>query len=298
MNMIMMMKSCWSNKMTKVISEDRMFKFLNFLINKRRKTPLILPMMTTHLVDHCNLNCKGCDHCAPLAETFFVDLKVLEKDFKEMSKLFDHINYIYLQGGEPLLHPELDEILKISRKIFPKSRILLSTNGILLKNIYDTFWDTCRSNNIEIYLTKYPIDLNYNEIEKTIIENKLILVYADKSNIVKKTLYKNVFDINGGQNPHESYDNCFHIKYFCTHLQDGKFYPCTIIKNSEHFSKFFDKKLKISDKDYIDIYSISSGEEILNFISTPVPFCRYCKTKSREFGLPWESSQKQISEWL
>jgi len=28
-----------------------------------------------HIVDHCNLNCAGCNHFCPLAEPFYISLK-------------------------------------------------------------------------------------------------------------------------------------------------------------------------------------------------------------------------------
>ena len=33
-----------------------------------------------HLNDHCNLNCKGCDHFSPLAEEKFTNYEQFEKD--------------------------------------------------------------------------------------------------------------------------------------------------------------------------------------------------------------------------
>ena len=40
-----------------------------------------------HLVDHCNLNCRGCTHFSPLAQEFYLDLDSYECDLTRLSKL-------------------------------------------------------------------------------------------------------------------------------------------------------------------------------------------------------------------
>ena len=100
------------------------------------------------IVHHCNLNCKGCDHCAPIAEEEFVNLKQFENDLKKIKKTFNSINAFSIMGGEPLLHPQLIEIIKISRKILKKTVILIYTNGINLENQPEKFWEICKKNKI------------------------------------------------------------------------------------------------------------------------------------------------------
>ena len=46
------------------------------------------------IVHHCNLNCKGCDHCAPLAEKEFVSIETYRNDLIQLSKVFDEIRCI------------------------------------------------------------------------------------------------------------------------------------------------------------------------------------------------------------
>ncbi|MBQ8887474.1 MAG: 4Fe-4S cluster-binding domain-containing protein [Candidatus Gastranaerophilales bacterium] len=82
------------------------------LINNK----LHLQYFLYEIVHHCNLNCKGCDHCAPIAEEEYVELKQYKNDLKH----FNEINAFAIMGGEPLLHPYINEIVKISRKILKK----------------------------------------------------------------------------------------------------------------------------------------------------------------------------------
>ena len=62
-----------------------------------------------HLADHCNLNCKGCDHFSPIAETKLTEFTQFKKDINRMSELFEKkAKSIHILGGEPLLNPEIN----------------------------------------------------------------------------------------------------------------------------------------------------------------------------------------------
>jgi MoaA/NifB/PqqE/SkfB family radical SAM enzyme len=50
---------------------------------------------------------------------------------KRWSKIIQP-NKLTIIGGEPLIHPRIYDILKHARKCFPKSRIEIATNGLLL----------------------------------------------------------------------------------------------------------------------------------------------------------------------
>jgi len=101
-----------------------------------------------HLTDHCNLNCKGCAHFAPIAEKWFADPVEHERDMERLSQLVAGIKTIRLMGGEPLLHPKIEPFLVSTREKFPEANIRLVTNGLLLQKMKTTFWSACKANNI------------------------------------------------------------------------------------------------------------------------------------------------------
>lgn len=107
---------------------------------KRRTMKLPILSFEVHLAEHCNLNCRGCDHFCPLAKPAYTDLNVFQRDFKRLSELFHmEAGEIHLLGGEPLLNPQVEEFCKIARKNFPKATINIITNGILLPEMPDSF---------------------------------------------------------------------------------------------------------------------------------------------------------------
>lgn len=258
------------------------------------------PYLTNFVIDithHCNLNCKGCDHFSPLAEEGYYDLEQFKKDIKRISELTNgRIDRIGIMGGEPLLNPNCIEYLKISRQYLPNTKIRLVTNGILLTKQSEIFWQKLKELNIYVEYTKYDINLDYNKIDEIVKKYQVhVEVYGYNQNVVK-TSHKIPLDLNGNQDVVYNFLNCFHGNH-CITLKNGKIYTCTVAPNIEHFNKYFDKDIPLSDYDGIDIYKVNNIQEILQFLAKPIPFCRFCNVKGRTFGHKWGISKKDISEW-
>ena len=249
------------------------------------------------LAEHCNLKCCGCDHFAPLAEQEFADIGVFENDFARLSELLNgEAVSIGLMGGEPLLHPQVKDFLYIARKYFPKTRIRVVSNGVLLLKQKDDFWKSCRQNNIVIEITKYPIKLKFDEMKKIASIFGVTMAFRDDTGEVQKTSYHIPLDIEGRQDASSNFIKCFHSNV-TIFFKKGRLYTCTIAPNAHHFNKFFNIDMQTSVDDSIDIYKAQSAQEIFQFLSKPIPFCRYCYVDKRTFGHPWQRSKKDIKEW-
>ncbi len=112
----------------------------------------------------CNLNCSFCPKNNRAKS--FMALEQFEHIVKQISPLTDCVCLHIM--GEPLLHPNLDEIIKISKQ--NNLNISLTTNGILLNNTKellknDIFKKICISlhsyeaNKLEISLEQYIGDV-------------------------------------------------------------------------------------------------------------------------------------------
>jgi MoaA/NifB/PqqE/SkfB family radical SAM enzyme len=132
-------------------------------ISRTAKPKRKILFFDVHICGHCNLNCKGCTNFCSIAEKRFVDLDILERDFKRLSELTDRKSELNLMGGEPLLHPDIIKIYDITRKYFD-CKAQLVTNGILLANQPDEFWQSCRKNAIKIVISVYPIKIDEEKI--------------------------------------------------------------------------------------------------------------------------------------
>ena len=85
------------------------------------------PFFVFWVGQHCSLTCRDCCNLIPYGHQKLYDV---EKSLNALDALLDfaEIHYLQIQGGEPLLHPELHLFLeKIST--LPISKISLTTNG-------------------------------------------------------------------------------------------------------------------------------------------------------------------------
>ncbi len=272
---------------------DRVDLLEELMQKKTRNTELNFEV---HLADHCNLNCRGCDHFSPLAKEKFLSIETYQRDLDRLKQLFgERVGRIHLMGGEPLLNEQVIHYMKQTRNVFKYAQIELVTNGILLTEQTDEFWKTCHDYNIVIRPTKYPIKLDYAEVlKKSEKYNVTFRFYNDGEEI--KQLYHMKLDISGKQKAPRSFTYC-KMSNQCAFLKEGKLYTCPVIPNICHFNEFFGQNLIVSPNDYVDIYSDISAEQILTFLSQPVPFCKYCNTRQMGYGNPWGCSGKNMEEW-
>ncbi|WP_285945390.1 radical SAM protein [Thomasclavelia cocleata] len=249
-----------------------------------------------HVTDHCNLNCKSCSHYAPVADEFYISLEKLEEyynNIKNRGLIF--FSTLRLMGGEPLLHPYITEIIELSRTYFSDINIVLISNGIIIKKMSQKFWDVCQRNNIIISITKYPININYNEL-MTFVKNKNIQMTFYGDNIIPNFRHI-VLDDQGKQNPFKNYFICYCGGIYLQ-LREGKIYSCSQSAYISIINKRFGMEFKHENNDYLLLNQIKSIKEIKKYIFKPKSFCRYCNLKMTTWNNQWEMSKRQKSEWL
>lgn len=250
-------------------------------------------VMGFHVTEHCNLNCAGCDNFSPLAEPEFIDVSEFRRDIERMAFLFhNECERISLLGGEPLLHPQLTELIEIARKNFPVGMIDIITNGTLLSRQEAKFWETCRDNDIAIAMTHYPISI---DIEKIMSTAEKFGVKINYSALAKDEFFKEPINLSGSGNIRNNFAACTRGND-CVMLGHGRLYACTFASNVHHFNKKFGKNIPVTEADYIDIYKVNDPEEILRRLAEPIPLCRFCDMNIK--FVKWRVSEKDISEWV
>ena len=287
------------------VSDDRIIwgrtDELDFRVREENKLhkykPLDMLQFEVDIVQHCNLDCKCCSQFSCIAEEEYVDINIFERDFKRLSELFNRsCKRIYLIGGEPLLHPRINDCIRIARKYFEIGEISIFTNGILLLNQKDDFWKCCRENNVSIIVTKYPIAINHEAmIEKAKVEKVKFEFFGSSDDF--KYMVTLGLDIDGTQDIESAFTNCVEANN-CIKLKDGKLYTCTRPAAIKKFNSFFDMNLKVTDADYIDIYDDLDKSEVLERLAKPIPFCKYCNNTGDKKALKWGKTSRRIDEWM
>ena len=250
-----------------------------------------------HLTEHCNLNCRGCFHFSPLANEEYLDVVEYKKDCERLAELYDGCaTQILLLGGEPLLHPQIEDFIRITRDNFATSEIIIVTNGLVLSKMSESFWMSCKENNVYIEPTKYPVNANYRAAEAKAQQYEVELHYFNDAQEVKTLTYQPL-DLKGQQNKEYNFYNCYRAN-LCITLSHGRLYTCIMPAHVHHFNDYFRAGLPDFVEDGIDIYKAKSAEEISNLLTHPIEMCKYCDRKNVKDGIEWSVSKKAKEEWI
>lgn len=152
------------------------------------------------VTNNCNLNCSFCS--GHNRKKMFIDTN----DFKNiLDKIKPYTEYIYLHVmGEPLLHPNINELINIASKNF---KINITTNGYLIKRIVNT---NIRQINISLHsfndkynktIEEYMNDIFsvVDNLNNTYISYRLWVNSKDSNNIKKILENKYNVEINDEQ---------------------------------------------------------------------------------------------------
>jgi hypothetical protein len=250
-----------------------------------------LSYLELHLADHCNMNCKGCGHFAPIAEKKFPDLNQYKCDIRQLQILFATIGTVRLMGGEPLLNSQIEDFLFVTRSTFPKAEILIATNGILLPQMPESFWRTCRENSIGIDITIYP-PMKHKESA---------LIQLAKNNGLKIRTHSAAFfhafyNKKGDTNSEAAFRKC-RTKYYTPMLHDGKIYVCSVPATINIFNKKYG--LQIPQTGFVDIYAPDiSGRQAIKQLNKSATICQYCTIGWEQAPqFQWATSEGLMSEW-
>lgn len=262
--------------------------------------------LKTQIVDECNLNCKGCDHFAPLAKPWHQPLV----DFVNMMKtvrntIGNNIKEIELYGGEPLLHEQLYEMILVLKVLFNNEIIIsIETNGILLNNFLQSHKNVINDNKIEIKITEYKSTkgivnrLKNNYLHNNIYQAKMLNKELELTNHFS---YKeNLFNVNINKKQNEQiidvYNNCY-VKCeekdsLC--LRDWILSPCPMTMCLNIFDDFFNEQYD-NKNNHVVVTDKLSVKDLDKMAHYPCDFCKRCGNII--YGIPYGISKKDRKEW-
>ena len=218
-------------------------------------------------VKHCNLSCRGCSHSSPLSPKQISDISIVKRDLEKLSK-FMKCETIRVVGGEPLLHPEFNKLIKVIKESNICKNICLVTNGTLLH----TLDDEALSNIEKIEISLYPLQetlvekikeealkISKKGIKVRILEYSTFREAVSKEKTESEDLVKNI------------YETC-QIAHFlrCITVDNGRVFRCP---QSMVFSSEYNKY-----KDTCKIDELENINQLLEFLenNNPIEACYYC----------------------
>jgi MoaA/NifB/PqqE/SkfB family radical SAM enzyme len=103
------------------------------LINLARRERMLSPLAVTYYVTtQCNLNCAYCEDFGARRNAHNIPPLPLEEALHVLRVIRTATDQVILTGGEPLLHPQIDELITRARRELGFRGITLLTNGSLL----------------------------------------------------------------------------------------------------------------------------------------------------------------------
>lgn len=244
-----------------------------------------------YITINCNLNCVACSTFSPLVKgkNTFIDLEYIKKDFQKMYEISEEGKRIWklsLMGGEPLMHPEINQIIKYFGDLGIKMRIV--TNGILIPRMDDQFFD---------YLKAYDVDLKVS-IYKIVKYEKIFKKLKDHG------VKYGIFTLNGEfghkylHNEKKGVTDCRYRGNMYI-LRDGKVYTCSETAFFDIFDEAFKKQhnLTLTEYDYVDLDDVESMDELIEKRKVVPPLCEYCDGSEKSVT-KWDISKGEIGEWM
>ena len=250
-----------------------------------------LPYLEFHIADHCNLNCKACSHYSGLVkEPHFPNLEKFTRDFECLHKFIDDIGKIRILGGEPLLNPEINEYIKLTRRLYPYAIIRVVTNAVLLPNMPESFFETLRKCNAGIDISFYPPLESKMPAIKRLLEEKEVKFFMYpmiKTFLMRQTL-----------KPHNQINKIFMEcgRSNCHNLYEGKLSVCSLLFPTKYFNDYYGKNLPMDGA--IDLYDASlTTEKLKARLLMPLERCRYC-TPPVEVEWTTIKNPSPITDWV
>lgn len=250
--------------------------------------PIIISLQA-HVIDTCNLNCKGCGHFANLFRgNTNCDLAKFSDELETLSKKV-YVKKFYLLGGEPFLNPELPELIQVSRKYFPQAEIRIATNGLLIPKLDDQVFEAIRRYDAIVYITAYPPTVSM--MDDILRQLKKHNVSYDIRKVTEFWAGHTEEPIN---DPLVSRKNC--ASDLCRTLRDGRVYKCPGSAFYYKFKHEYQSKVSV-DMMGADIYASDFLTQLSKLDGT-VPFCYYYAEHPRIFTWEGNRVKPEYRDWL
>ncbi len=230
-----------------------------------------------NVVEHCNFSCCACSHASPIHKPWSMPLEMMERDLRAL-KPFLSCGSVQILGGEPLLHPQIVEAIRLVKSIRLDRMTSVITNGSLLPRMKEEFWRELEHLQISIYPT---------------LEPGCVTLAEAKSRAYGFPLNTTVFDAFYRQLKAEpddgvdSFRGC-HWKTQCYTVHRGHFYLCSQ-------SAFYPRMIMHlpAETDGLPLEGITE-EKLRAFMGRTEPFraCTICRAHTMETD-PWREVERK-----
>ena len=254
-----------------------------------------------HVVEHCNLRCAHCCNMSPYLDGKVLTAAEIEQQLVALARHL-HADVFKIMGGEPLLHPDITEVLRAIPRTGIADTVRLFTNGLLLSKMDDAFWTALDQLTVSSY-SSAPVRPEHVEmiVEKArrfdvVLNVKRVDSFSEVMSSVRR----------GPDDPGTQavYDACW-LRDRCLIARDGRFFKCTraaYLRETQARLAMtgapFDEATALADWEAgsVPLDAPDLGARLLAYMndSVPVPACRVCQGSSGPLVAHHQLRRRQV----
>lgn len=249
--------------------------------NKRKTLPVKLTSLEVNISYVCNLKCEYCTHLGRYMKGR-VPLEYLIEWFAAWKDRV-YPNELRILGGEPLLHPQHDEVLLEARKAWPYSKITVITNGTIEPGDMEKWIKLLLENDIHVRISRHfktPVfDKLFNSMRGRLMEAGVPVEVVLSADPWRKSyqLTRDGRPVPYSSDARTAWLRCS-SKNQCTTLLDGKLYKCPQIACFGHAYRngYIGDEWKFVDT-YQPLDPTVSRARLVHFLAEEEStYCRMC----------------------
>lgn len=232
-----------------------------------------------HVVEHCNLRCAHCCNMSPYLAERTQSVAEIAAMCETMAAQLE-VDVFKIMGGEPLLHPEITEVVRAIKRSGISDTIRLFTNGLRLHAMDDAFWGELDELTISNYASAPVKPAMLVEIKAKARRFGVVL------NVKPVGEFSEV--MRGDREPDDAgvqrtYEACW-LRHRCLVVRGGKFYMCTRAAYAEEYHRDLahgaypdDRERALAD-DGVTLARPDLGAALLAYLNRaePLASCRFC----------------------
>ncbi len=211
----------------------------------------------------CNLSCQNCNRsCSQAPTEESMTIEQIQDFLKQSIEKNIKWHKISLVGGEPLVHPNIFEIINLildyKNHFSRKTKIYLVTNGIL-------------------------------EEKLKLVPQDIIIINSNKKTFVSKFVSFNIAPIDLDEYKNKDFRNgCQILKYCGMGLNNSGYYPCAVAGGIDRIFKMNKGRSNIPEKNDLML------DELNIFCRLCGHFKKHDNVLSPEMSKTWEQAYKNF----
>jgi Radical SAM superfamily/4Fe-4S single cluster domain len=182
---------------------------------------LVRRSVSFELTKHCNLRCARCDHSSPWFDEAFASVERFEADLRALCAVME-LDELRFAGGEPLLHPDLNQFFRIAREHRFATGITMLSNGVLLHTMQDETWELIDALIVSIYPgVRHRFDAD--AIRRKAEAHRVLLLIEEEHRFDQMLVNDRIPD-------HRAVEAIYRGCYSATHchtVYEGRYYKCS-----------------------------------------------------------------------